>query len=666
MMYRIFACLIAVLMFTSHQSVVEAQASASLANGGMDLHLFRPALDSKGHFVTNGTDVLGHLDFSFGLILDYGRDIMPHDGFVNDGTFRADQAERTTHLVENYVTGTLHANLGLSNFLVVGFQLPFYFISGDNIRVPDIYNVNSASGLDAQGVGDLRIHAKARFLRAERNPIGLAAALRLGIPTGNESEFGGENGFWVWPSVIMDWLPVRRFRLSLEVGYRIGFGDGATFRTGGRTVPPSPTPENPNPTATNAQWDGGSPNGTELDYNGGLLTFGLGMSVRVAESLDITGDIYGTQLASGFGDVEALSIEGLIGLKIFVQHSSYLTIAGGGNLPPFNAFQSANWRAMAGIVFEPSIGDRDGDGYKDDEDQCPDEPEDFDGFADEDGCPDPDNDRDGILDDDDECPNVPEDRDGDADHDGCPEGESGDRDGDGILDEDDECPDDPEDRDGFEDEDGCPDPDNDQDGILDEDDLCPDQPEDFDGFQDEDGCPDPDNDADQILDVDDECPNDPEMYNGFEDEDGCPDRGDVIIEDNNIIILEKIYFETDSAVIQERSYSIIDAVAATLNGNPQIRLVEIQGHADERGGDEYNLRLTRDRAASVVEAVVQRGVDRERLRSAGYGEVCPINPQSNPAAWEENRRVEFKIIETDEGPTGVEVACAAGRRYVPN
>src|SRR5690606_23491720 len=75
----------------------------------------------------------------------------------------------------------------------------------------------------------------------------------------------------------------------------------------------------------------------------------------------------------------------------------------------------------------------------------------------------------------------------------------------------------------------------------------------------------------------------------------------------NIRILDKIYFETDSAVIMTRSYPILDAVAATLNGNPQIRLIEVQGHADERSADEYNIRLTRDRAAAVAEARVPRG-----------------------------------------------------------
>ncbi len=58
-------------------------------------------------------------------------------------------------------------------------------------------------------------------------------------------------------------------------------------------------------------------------------------------------------------------------------------------------------------------------------------------------------------------------------------------------------------------------------------------------------------------------------------------------------------------------------------------MIEIQGHADERSSDEYNIRLTRDRAASVVEALVQRGVSRDRMRSGGYGERCPVDPRHN-------------------------------------
>jgi OOP family OmpA-OmpF porin len=96
-------------------------------------------------------------------------------------------------------------------------------------------------------------------------------------------------------------------------------------------------------------------------------------------------------------------------------------------------------------------------------------------------------DKDGILGDADKCPNDPEDKDGFQDDDGCPDL---DNDGDGIPDAQDKCPNEAEDKDGFQDDDGCPDPDNDGDGVPDAQDKCPNEPETKNGYQDEDGCPD--------------------------------------------------------------------------------------------------------------------------------------------------------------------------------
>jgi hypothetical protein len=161
--------------------------------------------------------------------------------------------------------------------------------------------------------------------------------------------------------------------------------------------------------------------------------------------------------------------------------------------------------------------DRDKDGIPNDDDRCPRQAEDIDGFEDDDGCPDPDNDQDGFLDEDDQCPNEAEDPDGFEDEDGCPDP---DNDGDGVLDENDRCPDSLEDPDGFEDEDGCIDADNDGDGILDGDDQCPNEPENFNGRADEDGCPD-DSDGDGFPDEQDACPDAPEDGQG--EADGCPE-----------------------------------------------------------------------------------------------------------------------------------------------
>ncbi|HEY6476555.1 MAG TPA: OmpA family protein, partial [Polyangia bacterium] len=212
----------------------------------------------------------------------------------------------------------------------------------------------------------------------------------------------------------------------------------------------------------------------------------------------------------------------------------------------------------------------------------------------------------------------------------------------------DKCPNEAEDVDEFEDADGCPDPDNDKDGIPDKTDLCPNDPEDKDGFEDQDGCPDPDNDHDRILDKDDKCPNEPETYNGYQDADGCPDKGKVIVHKGKLEILDKIYFETDKDEIKSVSFPLLDAIAATINGNPQIEMIEIQGHADERGDDAHNLDLTERRAHSVRVALEQRNVLPSRLKSHGYGETKPICTQHNEDCWSQNRRVEFIILKRSD------------------
>ena len=176
----------------------------------------------------------------------------------------------------------------------------------------------------------------------------------------------------------------------------------------------------------------------------------------------------------------------------------------------------------------------------------------------------------------------------------------------------------------------------------------PNDPEDKDGFEDEDGCPDPDNDKDRILDKDDKCPNEPETYNGFEDEDGCPDKGSVIVRKGKLEILDKIYFETDKAIIKPISFPILDAIAATLKGNPQIELIEIQGHADERGDDDYNLDLTERRAHSVRVPARAAPSSRAACKRHGYGETKPVCPQHNEDCWSKNRRVEFVILKRSD------------------
>jgi outer membrane protein OmpA-like peptidoglycan-associated protein len=276
---------------------------------------------------------------------------------------------------------------------------------------------------------------------------------------------------------------------------------------------------------------------------------------------------------------------------------------------PTYVLEFEEFKQSAGVGFRYYFGrskDKDQDGIKDKDDADPLNPEDFDGFQDEDGAPDLDNDNDGIPDLADRAPN------------------------------------DPEDKDGFQDEDGVPDKDNDNDGILDTEDSCPNKAEDFDNFEDEDGCPDLDNDNDGISDEDDNCPDKPETVNGYKDDDGCPDKKPMPKLDKKgaKLVLRGITFETNSTKLIEDSYKILNEVVVGLKDNPDVAL-EIQGHTDSFGEASYNLQLSNKRAQAVMDYLVQKGIDSSRLVAVGYGEDKPIATNNTAEGRTQNRRIEF-------------------------
>jgi outer membrane protein OmpA-like peptidoglycan-associated protein len=259
-------------------------------------------------------------------------------------------------------------------------------------------------------------------------------------------------------------------------------------------------------------------------------------------------------------------------------------------------------------------------------------------------CVPKDTDGDGILDKEDACPEEPEDMDGVADEDGCPEG-TGDTDSDGLADEDDGCPNEPEDLDGFEDEDGCPDPDNDADGISDEADECPLSPEDMDDFEDDNGCPDPDNDADGIPDEEDDCPLEAENINEYFDTDGCPDEKPekVKVVQNRIVISEKIQFRSGRATILSASHDVLSAVSTVLEQFPELQ-IRIEGHTDSDGGEASNQKLSERRADSVRSHLIKLGINAVRIEAVGFGELRPMASNRSSSGKATNRRVEFHIV----------------------
>ena len=650
---------------TAAGTPAQAQVNGTIGSAPIDLQVFRPAADTKGYITLNGAQILAPLDVSFGMVVTGGWRPLKLDAGsqVYNG-----QPQSSSLTMKFLLTATLQGAIGLLSTDHIGLQfglsLPIGVTSGEALPydrgAPNgiIYNQNGfqTNGTDDdvhyltnyQGVGDLALLPKLRILNPSRLPIGIAIIPGLILPTGDKSKFLGEGQTIFQPQGIVEvnWGRYGVLRTALNLGMRIRTKGASQFVDNAANYPRPVRSVDANgiPQVGTSLANENTNMGIKV---GNELLAGIGASWGVVPFVfDVVGEFYsfigldskklnanGSQSNIGPGG------EAVLGIKAYLAPNSFFEAGGGYGVLP-TAYGTTRGRFFAGIVFEPGSGDRDGDGFKDDVDKCPDDPEDFDNFEDEDGCPDLDNDQDGIPDTMDKCPNEP----GPRENDGCPYRKVNDRDGDGIPDDIDKCPDEPEDFDNFQDEDGCPDLDNDKDGIPDKLDLCPNDPEDMDGFEDEDGCPDPDNDHDRILDVNDKCPNEPETYNGFEDEDGCPDKGLVIVQRGKLEILDKIYFETDKDVIMEKSFPLLDAIAATIKGHPEIALIEIQGHADERGDDEHNLDLTDRRAHSVMRALEDRGVELGRLRARGYGETRPVCTQHNEECWSKNRRVEFIIL----------------------
>ncbi len=114
------------------------------------------------------------------------------------------------------------------------------------------------------------------------------------------------------------------------------------------------------------------------------------------------------------------------------------------------------------------------------------------------------------------------------------------------------------------------------------------------------------------------------------------------------ITLRGIYFDFNKATIKSESHAALQDAARIMQDNPTIR-VEIQGHTDSKGSDEYNQNLSERRAQSVVTYIVQNfAISASRLVGKGYGESNPIASNATEEGRALNRRVEFFILGQQE------------------
>ncbi len=309
-------------------------------------------------------------------------------------------------------------------------------------------------------------------------------------------------------------------------------------------------------------------------------------------------------------------IYGALGIRYFIWNNMGIRLA----LQGFNL-----WKGRYDFI--PTIGidfafggeiDSDRDGVPDDKDACPDTP--IGVKVDNAGCP-LDSDKDGVPDYKDKCPDTP--LGVKVDSVGCPL----DSDKDGVPDYKDRCPDTPI---GVKvDNAGCP-LDSDKDGVPDYKDKCPNTPLEAKGLVDNAGCP-LDSDKDGVPDYKDRCPNTPEGYKV--DEKGCFHE-----------VRLEIHFDTNKADIKPEYIPVLEKFAKFLKENPKIK-VEIQGHTDSVGSEEYNLKLSQKRAEAVKRVLVEKfGISPDRIIAKGYGESMPIAPNDTEEGRAKNRRVVAKII----------------------
>jgi outer membrane protein OmpA-like peptidoglycan-associated protein len=114
------------------------------------------------------------------------------------------------------------------------------------------------------------------------------------------------------------------------------------------------------------------------------------------------------------------------------------------------------------------------------------------------------------------------------------------------------------------------------------------------------------------------------------------------------IVIDNIYFDYDSATLRPESYPVLDSVVGLMERYPEMS-IEVSGHTDNKGGAEYNRKLSEARAKAFVDYVVSKGIEATRMTSKGYGLSKPlapntINGKDNPEGRQKNRRTEIKVL----------------------
>ena len=123
-----------------------------------------------------------------------------------------------------------------------------------------------------------------------------------------------------------------------------------------------------------------------------------------------------------------------------------------------------------------------------------------------------------------------------------------------------------------------------------------------------------------------------------------PDQPNVVVTSNEIKLKKKVHFQTGSATILPDSMSLLQEAANVLRSQ-NFKRIEIQGYTDDRGSDDYNLRLSQERADAVRQQLISLGVPANTLTARGYGEADPLVNNNSASNRAKNRRVQLIIVQ---------------------
>jgi len=601
-----FATFAAAIPFASLLAL--AGAAGAQEEGGFALNQLKATPAGDTFLSVPSPFAAGHLELRGHAMFDYARH-----------PIRQSSDDVAVVEAQGYVRGDL--SLALWDRLLISADMPLSVVqsTGDATASAATY-----TALDAPQAGDLRFGARGRLYGENLDVFQLGVGSYLYLPTGNAEQYTGEGAV--------------RGAFHASAGGRFG------------------------PNYLGFLWNAAG--GVELRGSDSpqAITYGAAVAVSLADDMVQVGPEFhgvtamGGQVALSSDPVirpaAGTNAELLIAAK--ARFFDGLTLGVGAGPGLFTAIGTPTMRAVALVGWSPAPKrpsgtvddgkpktiDRDDDGTPDEIDACPDEPGEPSPDPAKDGCPPPDRDEDGVLDMEDACPGTPGERSGDATQNGCPVDTDGDTYHDGI----DACP---KIAGGPSDEPtkvGCP-SDSDDDGVPDSEDGCPEAAGEASDNPDHSGCP-ADPDGDGILYRADACPFEKGDVHPDPKQNGCPKF--VRVRKGEIVISQKVEFDTYGDSVKEAvsadSEQMLREVVEVINQHSEIELLEVQGHTDDSGNEEFNLELSERRAKAVLKWLSNNGVDGKRLTSKGYGFSRPIADNRVRTGRQRNRRVQFVII----------------------